>query len=463
MLLRACCTVVAIALVSLDGGADRLFSSQTPVELTLAAPLQQLFDNGKTNEDYTVPGVVSYHSGSFQVVKIPDVEVSIRGNTSKRESECPFPKLKLKFKDGSAPKDSIFDGVDTLRIGTHCGESEGEALTRKYGRLANEKSPWREALVYRLLSAVGVPTLLARPARITYIDAARSGHPLVRNAMLLEDDDAAKKRLGAKDEIVMDDFTTAAERFRVADAARLAFGEALAGNFDWCLKFTATDTYRCDERKPLWNVLAFARDGSAFPVPQDFDLSGIVTGRHLWFVDVYNPAFVESSSPIDVEVLGQVQRTRTLFTRDVLDATRREFMDHRGAAEQAIADAAVDPHGRELARHYAESFFGAIGSDAAFYRPVVGSPNTRVYVDAAKSREACGRGETVPVGTPVAERRRSGEMAEVVLLDIMWQWAPPNACEAIHKGTVWIDASAIGSSRPTADHEDREDHKDKRN
>jgi hypothetical protein len=449
MLFRVLCAVAAIAVLSHDGSDERLFSAQSPVELTLTAPVQQLFDNGKTNEDYTVPGVVSYHSGS-KVVTVPDVEVSIRGNTSKRESECPFPKLKLKFKESSA-KDSIFAGIDTVKIGTHCGENPGEELTKKYGRLANEKSPWREALVYRLLGAAGVPTLLARPARITYVDTGTRGQPLVRNAMLVEDDDAAKKRLGGKDEITMDAFTTAADRFPVADAARLAFGEALAGNFDWCLKFTADDTYRCDERKPLWNVLAFTRDDSAFPVPKDFDLSGIVTGRHLWFGDVYNPSFVEPPSPIDVEVISQVQRARTLFTRDVLDAARHEFMEHRQEVERAIADAAVDPHGRELARRYAGSFFSAIGTDAAFDRPMVASQNVRVYVDAARSREACGPGETAPVGSAVAERQRSGGMAEVVLLDVMWRWAPPNACKTIHEGTVWIDASAIGRSRITAE------------
>jgi hypothetical protein len=457
MLIRVLCGVAAIALVSLHGPDDRLFSTQTPVELTLTAPLQQLFDNGKTNEDYTVPGVVSYQSPSG-IVKIPDVDISIRGNTSKRESECPFPKLKLKFNDAST--DSIFAGIDTVKIGTHCGEKEGEELTQKYGRLANEKSPWREALVYRLLRAAGVTTLLARPARITYVDTAAPGQPLVRNAMLVEDDDAAKKRLGGKDEITMDAFTTAADRFPVADSARLAFAEALAGNFDWCLKFTADDAYRCDERRPLWNVLAFTRDHSAFPVPKDFDLSGIVTGRHIWFDDVYNPSFVEPASPIDVEVISQVQRARTLFTRDVLDAARRDFLEHRTEVERAIAGAPVDAHGRELARQYAASFFDAIDGDAAFYRPIVSSPNTRVYMDAARSREACGPGETVPVGSPVAERQETGGMAEVVLLDIMWQWAPPNACKAIHQGTVWIDASAIGRSRPTANHGDHEDHED---
>ena len=142
------------------------------------------------------------------------------------------------------------------------------------------------------------------------------------------------------------------------------------------------------------------------------------------------------------------------------ELTRRVHRPVGSVREHPPADAPVDAHGRELARQYAASFFNAIEGDAAFYRPIVSSPNTRVYMDAARSREACGPGETVPVGSPVAERRRTGGMAEVVLLDIMWQWAPPNACKAIHEGTVWIDAAAIGRSRPTANHEDHVGHQD---
>ena len=33
-------------------------------------------------------------------------------------------------------------------------------------------------------------------------------------------------------------------------------GEAMIGNFDWCLKFAPDGIYRCNEPKPLWNILA---------------------------------------------------------------------------------------------------------------------------------------------------------------------------------------------------------------
>jgi hypothetical protein len=298
-----------------------------------------------------------------------------------------------------------------------------------------------------------VATLKTRPARITYIDPQHrqdSAGGLVRNALLIEDDDDAKARLQADDEIPMEAFVSARDQFEDADAARLAFVEALVGNFDWCLKFSLDDTYRCDQHKPLWNLLALRRGNGAFPLMKDFDLSGIVTGEHPWFKDVYNPAFADSW--IDVEVLGQVQRTRSLFPRNVLDAARRELLEKRGAVEQAIADAVVDAQGRESARAYTRSFYEAIGSDAAFYRPVVVRSDTRLYTDPSRANEACGPGEAIPLGTPVKELRRADAMANVILLDSMWRWGP-RGCDAVHRGSVWIESAAMSSDYPpsTAD------------
>ena len=86
----------------------------------------------------------------------------------------------------------------------------------------------------------------------------------------------------------MEQFTTARELFAPADTARLAFAEAMIGNFDWCLRFYADDTYRCDAKQPLWNISAFKRDdGRALPVIADFDLAGMVVGSHNWFDQVY--------------------------------------------------------------------------------------------------------------------------------------------------------------------------------
>ena len=442
-LLLPCAVAAATLASSAAQPRTSLFDADAPFVFTLEAPLQQLFDNGADDEEYAVDGTFT---GEGTGEALP-VRVSVRGNTSKRDTECSFPKLKIKFKGDDGP-----GGARSLKIGSHCGENRGETLTGKFGRLANERAPWREVTVYRILAALNVPTLRARTARITYVDSSPSGtiapSPLTRNALIVEDDDEAMKRMGAAAEIAPEQFTSARDVFRVDDTARIAFAEALIGNFDWCLAFSPDDTYRCDARRKLWNLLAFRGADGAFPVMKDFDLAGPVVGRHTWFDTVYSARFVEPGSPIDAEVVAQVQRTRSLFPRDVLDGTRRAFLDRRAAAYAAVEQATADAHGRDLARAYLDAFYRAIGTDQAFYRPVVTATGTRVYADAAGTREACGAGDTLPVGTPVNEVSRSGELAEVMILDVMWHWTAPHACNAVHAARVWIPAAAIGANYP---------------
>ena len=335
-----------------------------------------------------------------------------------------------------------------MRVGTHCGEGMDQELTPEFGRLANEKSPMREVFVYQLLRAVGVPTYRARLARITYTDTEGGGAPVVRNAMLLEDDDEAMSRVNGTGEIPMERFTNAREQFRADDVARLVFAEAMIGNFDWCLRMFPGDTYRCDASLPLWNIAAVERNNAPpLPLISDFDIAGTVVGSHNWFAKVYNPAFVPSHSTMEIEVVSQVQRARSLFARAELDATRQHFLTRRDAAYEALNHSQLDSRGHQLAEQYMDAFFAAI-SDQAFYRPVVSLPDTKVYVDAARSREACAPGDMVPPGTPVNVLSTAGDMAQVVVLDALWRWAPPRQCEAVREGSVWIEKSAIGVDYP---------------
>jgi hypothetical protein len=415
-----------------------LLGGTTLVELKLEAPLQQLFERGSDDENVSVPGTVSYKDvKSGEGVVLRDVAVSVRGHTSRRETECTFPKLKLKLK-----------GAGTIKIGTHCGESADGTLTEKYGRLANERSPLREALAYRMLDAAGVPALHARPARATYVDTGSGGQPLTRNALLLEDDDDAMKRVGGSTELTMDDFGNVASRHAGEDASLVAFGEALVGNYDWCLKFSPDDIYRCNDPKPLWNVLAFDRGGATTLMVKDLDLAGVVVGRHPWFDTVWNRAFVPSKSPVEIEVLSQVQRTRSLFRRETLDGLRRHFTDRRAAVLAAIQEAPVDAEGRTIARRYADDFFKAIDSDEAFYRPVVARSDVQVYLDPQQTKEACGPKDVMRAGTPVNELQRSGSMSQVVMLDALWRWASKNECNNVQNGPVWIASDAITVNYP---------------
>ena len=441
---------------------ETLFSSYAPLSVTLEASFDDLRHQMLQDVTYSVTGTLSYTDPNVGEVQVNNVEVSGRGNTSFRTGQCEFPKLKLKFRAAKGrPPGSLFDGVTSVKIGTHCGDGSDDVLSARWGRLQNENSPIREAFIYRLLEALHVPTLKARPVRISYVDVgamttkataadpAASRRTLVRNAMLLEDDQRAESRFGASGQYTEDTFGSADARFTPADSARLAFAQALIANFDWCVRFFPNDTYRCDGRHALWNVLAFKRsDGSAVPVLYDFDLAGMVTGHHRWFASVFNAAFAPGASEAALEVLAQLQRARTLFTRAQLDATRAEFVSHKKEAYAALTEAQLDDAGRRHAAAHLDAFYAVIESDERFYLPVVVADNTRLYLDARQKRRACANA-LAPRGTPVsAPVETRGSMWRVLILDALWQWAPPQECEAVRSGTVWVPASAISSHYP---------------
>jgi hypothetical protein len=433
--------------------ASALFSSYDTVSLTLTAPFAGLFEHARGDDDYGVQGTLTYDDG-VEEVTVEDLRIKVRGNSSKRESECSFPKLRVEFPKGARAAGGLFEGLSSIKIGTHCGDAD-RGLTADYGRLPNEQSPLREGFVYRLLEAVGVPTLKARPARITYIDTGerpgatpRHDRPLVRNAFLLEGNDEAVERLGGTGTIDEKSFTNARDQFAPEDTARLAFAEAMIGNFDWCLRMTPDDKYRCDDEHPVWNIVAATAGRRAWPIMYDFDLSGMVTGPHPWFHNVFNEQFVRDGSQVDTEVVAQVQRTRSLFDRGVLDATRAWFVQRKAQAYAALGAATLDDASRENARAYLDSFYDAIERTEAFYRPIVAVRGALVYSDAER-HVVCPVGSDIPMGTPVSDPLQiSGRLMQVMVLDALWRWGPPVKCPAVHDGPVWIDRTAVRQDYP---------------
>jgi hypothetical protein len=435
-------------------GSRDLFASYDVVTFSLEAPFDDLFAGAKDNPDYAVDGTLRDTTGGRRSEPVP-VTVALRGHTSRRVTECSFPKLKI---EAAGDREPLAGGGRRLKLGTHCGESRDDSLTQRFGRLPNEKSPWREAAVYRLLQALQIPTLRARPARVTYVFTESADGPskggrsdrIERNAMLLEDEDEAVSRVGGTREIEPPRFTTAAQLFAPEDSAALAFAQALIGNFDWCIKFTAQDTYRCDARLKLWNVIAASlKNGKAKPLMYDFDVTGMVAGGHRWFTDVYNAAFSPSKSEREVEVIGQLQRTRSLFDRGLLNATRRRFVDRKADAYRAIDAAEVDADGRRQIRDYADAFYREIESDENFYRTVVTKPGTMLRRDASpNATPLCSSRGAIPVGTPVSAPidSRNG-MVKVVVLDALWHWSPAK-CAVVHRGTPWIEEGALGKEFP---------------
>ena len=246
-------------------------------------------------------------------------------------------------------------------------------------------------------------------------------------------------------------FGSAREQLNPRDTARLVFAEALIGNFDWCLRMFGGDIYRCDERHPVWNVLAVERRGQpALPLIYDFDLSGPVVGRHVWFGQVFSADYAQPPSAIAVEVQSQVQRARSLFDRQLLDETRRHFLGARTAVTDVIG-AGTRGRPRQAAGHPSTWMPSTPPSkpDGQFYGPVIVEGGQQAFLDPDHARPACGASSVVPSGLRSAHRSRcAGDYSRVRVLDALWEWTGDNRCDAVHHQPVWIASSAIGTDYP---------------
>src|SRR5262245_4979898 len=98
-----------------------LFSTDTPLAFEIKAPFTDLITAGREAEDYSVAGTLSFGSDNSRKTPPDNVKVAIRGHTSRRESECTFPKLKLRF--NVTPVKGPFAGIRSIKLGTHCGDS----------------------------------------------------------------------------------------------------------------------------------------------------------------------------------------------------------------------------------------------------------------------------------------------------------------------------------------------------
>src|SRR4051812_22496752 len=426
-----------------------LFSRADVLAVRLEAPFGRLVENGRWDTTYSVRGRLTYLDPAGRSTALNDVDIEIRGNSSRDQQECAFPKLTLHFRSDDALERSIFRDQPKIDIGTHCDDRSDGTLTA-VGRLGNELSPPREAWVYRVVSAVGVETFKVRTARITYIDVeqeggtASSATAVERNAIFVEDSDSAKARLRATE---VDHFANAAHDFASDDTIRLLFAEAMIGNFDWCLKYSVESTYQCTAKERLYNLIALKRaDGPAFPLMYDFDLAGAVTGGNRWLSKVYSDEFAPRESRRRVEVTGQVERSRSLFSRSQIDAARKRFVERKDLAYETFAASRLDAIGNEIGREYLDAFFQLMADDNAFYTPVVTAAGTNAWTRPMPGEPACPTDNDIPVGTPVGDSvARAGAMIQAPLLDVLWKWY--DRCPATRK-PVWLPSSAVSDAFP---------------
>lgn len=266
--------------------------------VTIEAPFSDLFkmtrampDGKDLPKDKLPKGKITFQDASGKTTTYENVTLSVRGNSSKRLDQCPFAKLTLRFPKGDAMP--VMGELRKIKIGTHCGETDEPGP--EWFRTRNQKSPVREALIYKILTRTDTVSLLARPAVITYTDTSATvdaqvlpARTITRAAFFLEDDETAAERYGGK--ILQEagprppnaPFMNARDsKIAPRNIALSVLAEALTENVDWYIQMSASDPEAGGwHGYSNWNVnIMQTKDGKVWSMVYDWDISAWVTNH----------------------------------------------------------------------------------------------------------------------------------------------------------------------------------------
>jgi hypothetical protein len=245
---------LALAAAALAAAAPPtpLFATDTPIRLTITAPISTLAADRSGNA----------HQGTVAVAgsaEVHAVALSARGLTRRQNDICQFPPLRLDF-PGRVAEGSLFARQNRLKLVTHCRPDPGF-----------QQKVLLEYAAYRLFNVLTPLSFRVRLATIDYLDSGR--RPVIsRVGFLIEDVDDVAARNGFAKATSGDRVPLA--RIDPAAGARMALFNYMIGNHDWSMRAGPAGEGCCHNSR----LLAANKDPNAVvtPVPYDFDFSGLV-------------------------------------------------------------------------------------------------------------------------------------------------------------------------------------------
>lgn len=233
---------------------DPLFQSDQLLDIHITAPISTLMQE-RSDEEY-LPATIAWAEPDGRAMQV-DVRIRARGNYRRKRDTCQFPPVRLNFKTSDV-KNTLFHKQDALKLITHCKDDSD-----RY-----EQGVIREYIIYRMLNALTDLSYRVRLLRIRYTDTESNRDDRVNFGVVIEHQDRLAKRSGLKPlDVPRGNFESLDPEY----TALLTVFEYMIGNTDYSPVAGAPDDNCCH------NVNLFADDnGVVFPVPYDFDITGMV-------------------------------------------------------------------------------------------------------------------------------------------------------------------------------------------
>jgi hypothetical protein len=224
-----------------------IFTSQTPIEMTLYAPFSQLRKDRQVETQYRPAWIV--YKGDSGEVRVP---ARVRTRGIYRKKNCDIPPLLVNFTKDSTKK-TVFAKNDRLRLTMHCKDNDDY-----------EQYVLQEYNIYRVQQQVTPYTYSVRLARVTYVDSEKKDTVTTRWAFFQEQDDVFAEKVGA--ELVTTQGAGPSD-LNPYESAFFGTWQYFVGNSDFSIR-------------ALHNVVLLLKGDEHIPTARDFDWSGAVNTRY---------------------------------------------------------------------------------------------------------------------------------------------------------------------------------------
>lgn len=334
--------ILTLAVAAADGApadGDPLFQSHDTVEVHITGPMSTLVGE-RPDEDY-LPAKLSWPETADEQ-KTVDIGIRTRGKFRRDKDTCRFPPLRINFKKGDV-KDTLFHKQDALKLVTHCRDRSD-----KY-----EQNVLKEYLIYRMLNLLTDTSYRVRLLRVRYTDTESDDDDREAYGFLIEHSKRFGKRTGLE-ELEMQ--RVRYDRLEPAYAALTAVFHFMIGNTDYS-PIAGPEENECCHNADLYA----ADDGKAFPVPYDFDMSGLVSAPYA----VPNERFGLRN------VRQRLYRGYCVHNAHLSDAAQA-FRDQRDALYAIIdSESTLQPRTAKQMRKYLDSFYEIIDDRKKFKREII--------------------------------------------------------------------------------------------
>ena len=311
--------------------AASLFQSHEPIRIRIKGPLTTLKRERSDEED--LDAVAIWQEADGRTIEA-DIGIRARGNYRRRPETCRFPPIRLNFKT-SKIDGTLFHGQDKLKLVTHCRDRSRQYL----------QAVLREYLTYRMFNTMTDLSYRVRRLDVTYEDTESERDDYESMAFVIEHKDGFSARTGLP---ILSLPRTFLRDLDPAYTNLTSVFQYMIGNTDFSPLKGAADSDCCH------NVNLFGEAGGIiFPVPYDFDMSGMIDADYA----SPNPRFRLRN------VQQRLYRGRCAFNAH-LPATIQAFKDKREEL-YALPDNAefMDKSSRAKMRRYLESFFKIIDNN----------------------------------------------------------------------------------------------------